>query len=127
MKIDLADKVFSQYIRLKGGECARCHSRVQVNDKGLPISHHASHYFSRGKEGTRYDPSNLDCLCFACHRLWGHGDEKELYTEYKIKQLGQRGFDLLRIQANTYKKKDRKMDLIIAKELLKSIINSDEV
>ena len=38
IKIDKADKVFSQYIRLRDKRCMRCGSAVQFNEKGLPIS-----------------------------------------------------------------------------------------
>lgn len=117
-----ADTVFSQYARLRDKECVRCHSKVQLNDKGLPISHQASHFYSRGKQNTRFEPDNIDCLCYGCHNLWGHGDEKVNYIEYKIKQLGQRRYDSLKIQSNTYCKKDYALALIIAKELLKTVI-----
>jgi len=120
VKIDPADKVFSQYIRLRDKECQRCHSRVCLNTKGLPVSHNASHYFGRGRENTRFDPENVDTLCFPCHRIWG-SEEKEEYKAFKIKHLGKRGFLLLEIRANTLTKKDRKMALIIAKELLRRI------
>lgn len=120
IKIDPADKVFSQYIRLRDKRCMRCGSRVEINEKGLPISHQNSHYFSRGRENTRFEPLNCDTLCMACHMIWG-GDDKEGYRNFKIKQLGLEGFKKLDVQAHTPKKKDRKMSLMIAKELLKSV------
>ena len=55
IKRDKADVVFSQYIRLRDMECKRCHSPVQVNDKGLPVTHQASHFQGRKKESTRFD------------------------------------------------------------------------
>ena|SRR3990167_5593968 len=122
-QIDQADQTFSQYIRLRDGECVRCRSKVRLNDKGLPISHNASHFHGRRKESVRFDPENLDTLCFPCHRLWG-GDERVQYREFKLKQLGQKGLDLLLIRANTLTKKDRKMSLIIAKHLLKELLQS---
>ena len=120
--IDKADKVFSQYVRLRDGKCQRCHSLVQVNlNTGLPSSHHASHFFGRGKESTRFDPENVDCLCYPCHRLWG-GDEREEYLRFKIKQLGRKKFDLLHARSTFTVKKDRKMSLIQAKLLLKEVM-----
>lgn len=118
---DAADNAFSQYIRLRDSRCVRCGSEVVINDKGLPVSHQASHYFGRGKESTRFDPENVDTLCAYCHKLWG-GEEREEYKAFKIEQLGQRGFDLLMLRSNTYQKKDRKMSLIIARQLLKQQI-----
>jgi len=87
IKILKEDKVFSQYIRKRDGKCVRCGSKVRFNEKGLPISHECSHYWSRGNWNTRFDEDNADCLCFACHMLWG-GDYREDYKAYKIKQLG---------------------------------------
>ncbi len=121
IKIDKADKVFSQYIRLRDKHCVRCMSKVQINSSGLPISHQASHYFGRGRENTRFDPQNVDTLCMGCHRIWG-SDNREEYRAFKIMQLGQEGFDLLTLRANTTKKKDRKMEYIIAKELLTGVL-----
>lgn len=98
----------------------RCNSPVQLNAEGLPISHQASHYFSRGREGTRFDPENVDTLCMGCHKLWG-GDEREFYTAFKIKQLGAHKFKLLTLHAHTYQKKDRKLMRIKAERLLAEI------
>lgn len=118
--IDAADKVFSQYIRLRDKHCVRCFSRVELNEKGLPVSHQNSHYFSRGKENTRFDTENCDTLCMACHMRWG-GDEREEYKAFKIKQLGEEGFKRLDVAAHTLCKKDRKMSLLKAKALLNSL------
>ena len=118
VKIDVADKIFSQYIRLRDMKCVRCGSRVELNDKGMPVSHQNSHYFSRGKENTRFEFLNCDTLCFFCHQKWG-GDERDEYKAFKIKQLGEEGFKRLDVQAHTLTKKDRKLSLLIAKQLLK--------
>lgn len=124
IKRDYADEYFSRFIRLRDMECRRCHSRVRLNDTGLPISHTNSHYFGRGRENTRFDPENCDTLCTACHRLWA-SDEREDYRQFKINQLGQRGFDLLTLRASTYHKKDRKMALLQSRALLASLTTSD--
>ena len=117
---DKADATFSQYIRLRDGKCVRCHSPVRLNAKGLPISHHCSHYHGRRKESVRFDPENCDCLCHGCHVHWGSTD-REGYRAFKIKQLGRKRFDALQIRANTYKKKDRNMSYIKAKALLDTV------
>jgi hypothetical protein len=119
VKIDQADKVFSQYIRKRDGRCMRCGSRVKFNDNDLPVSHQCSHYHGRRKESVRFDPDNADCLCYGCHVEWGSTD-RQAYTHFKKKQLGD-DYDKLTIRANTHKKKDRKMSLIIAKQLLGSL------
>jgi hypothetical protein len=38
-----------------------------------------------------------------------------------VKKLGQRGYDLLQMRAESYKKRDDVMDLFAAKELLKTL------
>ncbi|MBK7380442.1 MAG: recombination protein NinG [Ignavibacteriales bacterium] len=125
IKIDPADKIFSQYIRLRDKVCVRCNSQVRLNAQGLPVSHQASHYFGRGQESTRFDSQNVDCLCTSCHVLWGSRDRED-YRFFKIKQLGQVGFDALLVRSKTIMKKDRKLALIKAKALLSEIIKQKE-
>jgi hypothetical protein len=125
IKLDKADIVFSKYIRLRDRKCVRCGSPVRFNEKGDPASHQASHYFGRGRENTRYDPENVDCVCMGCHRIWG-SDDKEGYRRFKIEQLGQKGFELLALRASTYRKKDRKMALLISEFLLKELRKEKE-
>lgn len=120
IKIDQADKIFSWYIRLRDMKCMRCRSPVELNDKGMPVSHQNSHYFSRGKENTRFEPLNCDTLCMACHMRWG-GDERDEYKAFKIRQLGEEGFKQLDVQAHTLCKKDRKLAYLKAKELLRGL------
>lgn len=117
IKLDKADIAFSEYIRSRDKwTCQRCGKRYIPPTQAL----HCSHYFGRGKESTRFDPENADALCYGCHVQWG-GTDREAYRQFKINQLGQDGFDRLTIRANTYKKKDRKMALIMARELLRSL------
>lgn len=120
IRIDVADKYFSWYIRKRDGKCMRCYSPVLFGEKGQPLTHQNSHYFSRGKENTRFEPLNCDTLCMACHMRWG-GDERDEYRAFKVKQMGEEGFKRLDVQAHTLTKKDRKMALLRAKELLKSL------
>ena len=122
IKIDKADEIFSQVVRIRDKACKRCGSLVQFNDKGLPISHQNSHYFGRKKETVRFDLENCDTLCHGCHQYWG-SDDRESYRAFKIHQLGMNRFNLLTIRANQTTKKDRKMSLIIAKQQLKNIMN----
>jgi len=107
LKIDKADRIFSLYVReLADNICVRCNGITGLQ---------ASHYFGRAKEGTRFDPENIDCLCYGCHQYWGSTD-REAYREYKIKQLGEDGFKRLQARAYGYCKKDRKMAYIIWKK-----------
>lgn len=116
-KIDPADKVFSQWIRLRDGECRRCHSKVLVNDKGLPVSHHASHFQSRRKESTRFDPENVDTLCGGCHQYFTANPGE--HYEWQVKTKGQHKVDSLVLRSNFTQKKDRKLALIYWKQRLK--------
>lgn len=112
VRVDKADKYFSWYVRLRDKFCVRCGSEVKYNEKGWPNSHTTSHYFGRRKESVRYEPDNCDTLCHGCHRYW-EVEDRESYRSFKIKQLGQRRFDSLTIQANGYLKKDRKLQSIV--------------
>lgn len=121
MRLDHADIVFSQCIRLRDRKCVRCHSPVELNFQGLPKSHQNSHYFGRTREGTRYEPDNCDTLCHGCHRFW-EKEDREAYRHFKVKQLGQKRFDSLHLQSNTYFKKDRAMRYLEAKMWLDELV-----
>ena len=113
IRIDRADAIFSLYIRERDNwKCQRC-GKIYDRDEANCLQN--SHYFGRGNENTRFDPENCDSLCFGCHQYWG-SENREDYREFKIKQLGENGFKLLLVRANTYKKKDRKMSFIIWSE-----------
>lgn len=118
IKLDKADSAFSEYIRRRDGRCMRC-NRVGEGEKRIN-GLQCSHYFGRSRESTRFDTENCDALCFGCHQYWG-STNKEDYRNFKIKQLSEQGFKLLEIRANQYCKKDRKLSLICAKELLKTL------
>lgn len=119
---DPADDVFSQYIRIRDKECVRCYSPVQFNNKGMPISHQASHFMGRRKEATRFEPDNVDTLCGGCHTyLTAHPAEHYLF---QVKLKGQKRVDSLILQSNTYVKKDRKLQKLIWTEALKELTRS---
>ncbi len=122
IKIDQADKLFSLYIRLRDKHCVACGRVGEPDKEGRSIiGLQASHYWSRRNESTRYDTENVDSLCFHCHHRWG-GDYREEYKAFKMKQLGKKRYQTLEILAHTYKKKDRKMELIKAKALLQEYV-----
>lgn len=98
----------------------RCQSPVQFNDKGMPITHQASHYFGRRREGTRFEPDNVDTLCHGCHRYW-EKEDREAYREFKFKQLGEERLDSLTLQSRTYHKKDRVMEKLKWQQALKEL------
>jgi hypothetical protein len=117
IKIDAADKAFSQFVRLRDGECVRCHSKVKMNDKGLPVSHQASHFMGRGKESTRYELLNVDTLCTGCH-MYFTANPSEHYM-WQVERKGQKMIDRLILLSNTYKRKDRVLEAMFWKQELK--------
>ena len=117
VKLDPADIAFSQYIRTRDNwTCQRCGRQFAPPTNGLQCSH----YFGRRKENTRFDPRNCDALCTGCHQIWG-SDDRESYREFKIRQLGEKGFYELRMRSEILVKKDRKAALIYARQLLKEV------
>lgn len=116
IKIDPADKVFSEYIRTRDGwTCQRCFKRYQPPTRAL----HASHYFGRGKESVRFDPMNVTSHCHGCHSYLTANPEE--HRQWKIHQIGQVEFDRLSVRAYTTAKKDRGLALLQAKGLLSSL------
>ncbi len=119
MKNDPADKYFSIYIRLRDKKCMRCFSPVRFNSRGLPVSHQASHFQSRRKEATRFEPMNVDTLCENCHRhLTAHPRE---HYEWQVREKGQRVVDEVITFSNIYKKKDRKAEAKFWRDEVKRI------
>ena len=117
IKIDKADSLFSLWIRKRDKwTCQRC---WRIYPEGSQIIHN-SHYYGRGKENTRFEPDNCDAICFGCHQYF-HANPNE-YREWKLKQIGTRRFDTLMVQAHTYKKKDRKLEIIKWTQALKEVI-----
>src|SRR3990167_3314293 len=106
IKLDKADVLFSKYIRLRDKfRCVRC---KKFYEGGIGLQ--CSHYFGRARENTRFDDRNCDSLDMGCHQYWGSANRED-YRNFKIKQLGEKGFKDLTLRANLYKKKDRKMAL----------------
>lgn len=118
IKIRVTDRKFSEYIRSRDGwVCQRCLKQYEPGSSGLQNSH----YWGRVNESTRFEPDNCISLCFGCHRLWGHGDERDMYKEFMIKKLGLDRFKSLDVQAHTYQKKDDKLMRIVIQQLMKTL------
>ena len=125
IKIDNADKYFSQWVRLRDGECKRCGSKVKFNDKGLPISHEVSHFMGRRKENTRFMAENCDTLCTGCHFYFtAHPAE---HYDWQVKTKGQETVDKIRLASNMYCKKDRKGQALLWKQELTKLQSLDKV
>jgi hypothetical protein len=114
ISIDKADQLFSRWIRNRDNwTCKRCGKKYEKGDQRLQNSH----FYGRSHENTRFEPDNCDAMCFGCHQFFTSNPAD--YASWKIKQLGQKGYDLLMLRAYTYKKKDRKMEVIKWSEALK--------
>lgn len=119
IKRDPADDIFSKYIRKRDAECRRCHSRVQFNKQGDPITHQASHFQGRRKEATRFDEDNVDCLCSGCHQYFTANPGEHYQWQVKVK--GQDMVDKIILRSNTYMKKDRAMARLYWEERYKEL------
>lgn len=102
--MEKADKVFSQYIRLRDRACRRCGLPVEFNSQGLPISHHNSHFMVRRKQATRYEELNCDTMCMDCHQyLENHPSE---HRKWQVKNKGVDTVDNIVFMSNQYHKPD---------------------
>jgi hypothetical protein len=121
IKIDPADKVFSRYIRLMKKQCDNC-GKKGIGKDGI-TGLQASHFFGRRYESIRFDPENVDVFCISCHYTLGTL-YKDRYEAYKIKQLGEQGYNRLLVRKNTTgKKHDRGIMLLYYRQRLKEIEN----
>jgi len=118
IKIDAADRAFSEYVRRRDKICQRCF-RAGDGPKGI-TGLQASHYWSRRHENTRFDIQNVISLCAMCHFIWG-GDGRADYTTHMKSKLGEQGYKALMVRCNTHCRKDRKLALMQAKLLLKTL------
>ncbi len=119
IKIEPADRLFSQFIRKRDKwRCVRCGRQHEEGSATLGCSH----YWGRVHRSTRFDPDNWDSLCnLPCHRLW-EGEERDEYMRFMIKKLGgENEFKILKFKAHTYKRKDKKLEELYIKEFLKSL------
>jgi len=97
IRITKADEKFSKYIRTRDGWiCQRCGRRYTPPTNGLQCSH----FWGRANKCTRFDPENCDALCYGCHSLW-EGNKQGDYRDFKIRQLGKKGYEALEKRARS--------------------------
>lgn len=121
IKIDVADKLFSEYIRERDNwTCQRCRKQYDKSISTHRMALHCSHFQGRGKESTRFEPLNADALCYGCHQYFtSHPGE---HLAWQVQRKGQSIVDRIILQSNTYKKKDRKLERMYWKQKLKEAI-----
>lgn len=106
IKRDPADIAFSKWVRLRSKRCIKC-GKLGTGDLGI-TGLDASHFISRRKEATRFDPLNVDSLCRSCHRWFGeHATE---HMQWQIDLKGQQAIDKLILASNAYCKKNRALE-----------------
>lgn len=78
-----ADEAFSKCIRaLAGWRCERCQTYYPEGRRGALD---CSHFYGRGKWGTRFHPDNASSLCYGCHSYMGaHPAEHEAWFRARI-------------------------------------------
>jgi hypothetical protein len=114
MKIDPADKWFSLYIRERDNwQCQRCGRKY---DRDEPNQLQNSHFFGRVNWTTRFSDTNCISLCYGCHKYYDETNREE-YRDFKIRQLGEKGFQKLKLSAGMTGHKDWKLARIITKKL----------
>lgn len=101
IKLDLLDKLFSEYIRKRSkGYCQRC-GRFYGNWKQLQTSH----FYGRSRKSVRWDEDNAVALCFGCHQYFtSHPLE---HTEWFTAHLGEHEFQELSHRARQIGKPDK--------------------
>jgi len=127
LKRTRADKLFSDYIRLRDNyTCQKCHVRIPPPTKDI----HCAHFHSRSKKSVRFDPENCLSLCTKCHfyfdgnswlRIDSHRAE---FEEFMKKRLGEEKLNLLLFRANRPEKVDEELIAVFYKgqiELLKKV------
>lgn len=84
IKRDKTDKVVSDLVRYRDGyTCQRCGRTYTPPTMGL----HAAHFKGRGHLSTRYDPENIDSLCYGCHSYFGQNWAE--HRAWKVKRIGE--------------------------------------
>ena len=117
LKIRKADTLFSRWLRLKHKRCEKCGRQGEGKDGIDKLQ--CSHFWGRRNESVRYCEKNCDCLCFICHQFFG--ENPAIYAEWKLKKLGKKEYDKLKLSAQFYCKRDDKANEIYFKQKLKTI------
>lgn len=110
---DILDSLMSQLVRERAGWA--CESCGKYFPEGTRQSLHASHYHSRRKASTRFDPFNVFAHCFSCHKRLGENPHE--FHHWARAKLGDREYELLAIRANTHIKRSKRDKEELKKEM----------
>jgi hypothetical protein len=122
MKLRLADRVFSQWVRKRDKyTCQKCLTVYPGPVQGLDCAH----YFSRRGESTRFYPDNCITFCVGCH-MWFHQNPKE-HELFVIGWLGMEDYEKLLLRHRQVIKKDDKAVVAHYRGLLANKLERGEV
>lgn len=112
-----ADRWMSKFVKLRDkGMC-----KYRFKCFGDPGSDN-SHFQKRRHESVRFDPENCDLACKACHNfVENHPEGQKTLEKWKLKQLGERRYNLLMIRKETYHKPDDFMAIKYIKVLIEEL------
>lgn len=118
-KIRPNDTLWTKYIRIRDkNTCACCGLEIyNMHNSGV------SHFHNRRKESVRYEDDNCDLMhTIPCHQNWEH-EKKEgrAYYNFKLKQLGEKRFNSLILQANETGSRDDEMSKLIIKKKIEEL------
>lgn len=123
VKIRPADKLFSQYIRLRDKMLCKYNFKCLRGTLGSQTSH----FQKRRKESVRFDEENGDWTCGKCHFFIENDPTgQRTLEEWKKNQLGEKRYKALLVRANQIGKKDDKLNEIILKQLIKNLESSNQ-
>jgi hypothetical protein len=116
--MDLADKVFGNYIRYRDeGKCITCPSVFDPSERTLI---HAGHYISRQRKAVRFDEKNVYGQCRNCN-----GKQNIEGNGYMLECLLKKG-KLTIEEVNVLREKSKKIKKFTQYELLELIKVYDE-
>ena len=111
IRIRKADTIFRQYLlKTRGERCEYCGKQGRIE---------VSHYHGRRKEATRFCEKNCALLCNFHHRNFHENPAS--YVEWMKKRLGEKEYNKLTISANSYCKRDDKLQEIYWRNKLNNL------
>lgn len=116
IKIRQADKLYSQVVRTRDRMLCRYNFKCPLGTMGSQVSH----WQKRRKESVRCDLRNGDWVCTRCHYFVENDPNgQKVLDAFKLKQLGEREYKAVLVQANQTFHKDDNMNILILKQILK--------
>lgn len=104
IKISLADRLFSLYIRTRDNwTCQRCFCDFSQRRWALDNSH----FWGRGNKSVRFDPENVIAACKKCHQILTANPGEHIALFWN--RLGPVKYDALGVRARTPTKVDEKL------------------